>query len=165
MNGNCSEGNNNLDAPEEMQTEAVGMVVDGQSSPAPEACNDVRPETLGEQHGNGNISMQQLVQDTNLTEVEPCGGAPKPSSEHPIECEDGHEHSEEEDARVAEALKSKIDAVKQKLVHQTKGFGVNRLEMLHASICKLFKPSNYGGSSCASRLALLEEFIDDETNL
>jgi hypothetical protein len=165
MNGNCSEGNNNLDAPEEMQTEAVGMVVDGQSSPAPEACNDVRPETLSEQHGNGNISMQQLVQDTNLTEVEPCGGAPKPSSEHPIECEDGHEHSEEEDARVAEALKSKIDAVKQKLVHQTKGFGVNRLEMLHASICKLFKPSNYGGSSCSSRLALLEEFIDDETNL
>lgn len=157
-NGNCSDEAVNLDGFEE-QTEAAEMVVDRQSSPGPETCDVVRPGSIDEQHGNGSVLAAESISHGR----EPSEEQRKLCHEASNEGEDGHEDSFDKDAEVLKSLKPRIDAVKQKLVQHTKGFGVFRLEMLHANICRLLQHGH--GDSCTSRLASLESFAAEESNL
>lgn len=162
-NGNCSDGTLNLEPSVEVRTEAEEMLVDRQSSPAPETCHGVRSETTDEQQGNGNLNLHERSLETNNHRQKPCEEQRKMSYEPSNEGEDGCEDSHEKDEEVLKSLKPRIDAVKEKLISQTKGFGVFRLEMLHANICRLLQHNH--GDSCSSRLASLEAFISDESIL
>lgn len=162
-NGNCSEGTVNPEPLEEVQIEAEDMLVDRQFSPAPETCDGVRPETTDEQHGNGNLTSHQRSLETNSLRQEPPEELRKVSHEPSLEGEDGREDPHDKDGEMFKSLKPRIDALKAKLVAQTKGFGVFRLEMLHANICRLLQHGH--GDSCSSRLASLEAFMADELNL
>lgn len=158
-NGNCSDEAVDRDASEEEQTEGPEMVVDRHPLPGPEACDDIRPETIDEQHGNGD----QVTVERNSNRGEPSEDQRILSHEPSNERKDGHEDSYDKDAEVLKSLKPRIDAVKQKLIQQTRGFGVFRLEMLHANICRLLQ--HVRGDSYTSRLTLLEEFVAEESNL
>jgi hypothetical protein len=158
-NGNCSDEGVNRDTSEEEQTEGAEMDVDRQSSPGAEECDDVEGETMEEQHGNGGLVAEERDRDRR----EPSEEQRKLSREPSKECEDGGEDSVDKDAEVLKALKPRIDGVKQKLTQATRGFGVFRLEMLHASISRLLQ--HVRGDSCTSRLESLEAFVADESNL
>ena len=156
-NGNCSE---DPDAVEEMQTASVEMVVDGQASPGAETCDDARAGSEDDEHGNGN----EAAAERSSQRQEPRDERKKAFREPSREREDGGGKDRfDKDAELLESLKPRIDAVKQKLVQDTKGFGVFRLEMLHASICRVLQQGH--GDSCRSRLASLEAFIAEESNL
>lgn len=156
-NGNCSE---DPDASEEAQTEAVEMIVERQASPVAETCDDARGESGDNERGNGN----PVAAERNSHRQEAGDEQRKVSREPSREREDGGEKdSVDKDAEVLESLKPRTDAVKQKLVQDTKGFGVFRLEMLHANICRVLQKGH--GESCTSRLACLEAFVAEESNL
>lgn len=153
-NGNCSDEGGDRDESEAEQNEGAEMVVDRQSSPGPEACDDVRPERLEEQHAIGGVVAEERHTEQASEEQR------KVSHEPANKCEDEEANK---DAELLKALKPRIDAVKQKLAQATKGFGVFRLEMLHASISRLLQHGR--GESCTSRLESLEAFVADESNL
>ena len=157
-NGNCSE---DPDALEEAQTEAVDMVVDRQPSPGAVTCDDARPGSEHEHVANGN---QVAAEGEHRRQEGREDERRKVSRELSRECEDGvGKDSYDRDTEMLESLRPRIDAVKQTLVQDTKGFGVFRLEMLHASICRVLRQSH--DESCTSRLASLEAFIADEAHL
>jgi len=158
-NGNCSDEAVDRDASEELQAEGAEMVVDRQSLPDPGACDDVRPGTIDEQNGNGGLVAVERNNDSG----EPSEDQQNVSCEPSNEREDGRDDSLDKEAEILKSLKTKIDAVKQKLVHCTDRFGLYQLEMLHANICRLLQ--HVHGDSCTSRLASLEEFIAEESNL
>ena len=153
-NGNCSEDPVGL---EEAQAEAVEMVVDRQASLGPDTYDDARPDSEDEQRGKAT----QVAAETISHRQEPCDENRKVSCEPSTKFVDGVEKDLFE--KDLASLKPRIDAVKQKLVQDTKGFGVFRLEMLHASICRVLRQGH--GDSCTSRLGFLETFIDEELNL
>lgn len=150
------EGAAILESLRESANEAAGrMQVDGPSSPAAGPCEDQRAEIVDEKLENGSASM---AHDTNCTSPETGNESPKVAPEKSGEAEDGHEESDTEEAKVAEAaFKEKVEAVKQKFVQETKGYGLSRLETLHASICKLLQRNH--GENRTSRLASLESFL------
>lgn len=137
------------------------MTVDRQASPGAETCDDARPDVEDEEDGNVNqVAAERISHRQDLRDEQR-----KVSREPSRECEDGGEKKDSyaKDSEVLESLKPRIEAVKQKLVQDTKGFGVFRLEMLHASICRLLRQVH--GDSCVLRLGSLEAFIADESNL
>jgi hypothetical protein len=122
---------------------------------------DERKDGVEERLENGNLGS--LQEPSCMVLGGSCDDVPKMSSEPAEKSDNVHQaDTEMEDATSSPAFKQQIEAVMQKLVQQTKGFGVSRLEMLHANINRQLQ-LNLGDDS-ASRLNSLQAFTADKKN-